>query len=260
MEIKEKGAPFSEMEFKFYVVFVQHASIEDNVPEKYDHDYPRMYLRVQHTIEFDTFTATHGPGTYVDDYSGNKRKSLNDIGPPAKQQKTIYPAYFIPELAHVVAMCDEKLPFVAMAQELARRKIPHSGLQVEANATSLVLKLLALPEPIPNVPTSEQAKPDPLPVIEKSVWNALQKRLLSVSIRCQVKNNHSRYWTVEMVFFSTPLQSRHHREQGKGTKKCLLFSFSHLTASVLWQVNVEHYIFNMILHQRLWLERLLTIC
>lgn len=78
----------------------------------------------------------------------NKRKSSSmDAGPLAKQQKTIYPAYFIPELAHVVAMCDEKLPFVCLAQELCRQKIPHSGLQVEANATSLVLKLLTLPQP-----------------------------------------------------------------------------------------------------------------
>lgn len=52
-----------------------------------------------------------------------------------------------------------------------------------------------------------------MPIIEKSVWNALQKRLLSVSLRSQMKNN-SRYWTIEMVFFGTPLQSTHHREQG----------------------------------------------
>lgn len=64
-----------------------------------------------------------------------------------KQQKTIYPAYFIPELAHVVAMCDEKMPFIAFAQELTNRKIPHSGVQIEANATSIVLKLLSLPQP-----------------------------------------------------------------------------------------------------------------
>lgn len=68
-------------------------------------------------------------------------------GPPAKQQKTIYPAYFIPELAHVVAMCDEKLPFFVLAQRLSQRKLAHTGLQVEANSTSLVLKLLTLPMP-----------------------------------------------------------------------------------------------------------------
>lgn len=53
------------------------------------------------------------------------------------------------------------------------------------------------------------------PVISKVVWNALMKRLLSVAIRSQInKNNHSRLWTIELVFFGTPLQSTHHREQG----------------------------------------------
>lgn len=44
-------------------------------------------------------------------------------------------------------MCDEKLPFFALAQALNQRKLPHSGLQVEANSTGLVLKLLTLPMP-----------------------------------------------------------------------------------------------------------------
>lgn len=48
-----------------------------------------------------------------------KRKALASEGPAAKQQKTIYPAYFIPELAHVVAMCDEKLPFVSLSLEVS---------------------------------------------------------------------------------------------------------------------------------------------
>lgn len=48
-----------------------------------------------------------------------KRKASASEGPAAKQQKTIYPAYFIPELAHVVAMCDEKLPFVSLSLEVS---------------------------------------------------------------------------------------------------------------------------------------------
>lgn len=186
VEIKNKQKNPNEMDYKFYLIYVSHASIEDNVPDKSDHDYPRMYLRVQHLIEFDTFTATHGPSTYMDgniqnttttidikrssnqtvynpilipEVTGNKRKAFDCFGPPAKQQKTIHPAYFIPELAHVVAMCDEKLPFIALAQELTKRKIPHSGIQVEANTTSIVLKILALPEPNPSPVTHDTASP-----------------------------------------------------------------------------------------------------
>jgi mediator of RNA polymerase II transcription subunit 14 len=178
------------------------------------------------------------------DSSSNKRKSSGAETPAAKQQKTIYPAYFIPELAHIVAMCDEKLPFVMLAQELTKRKIPHSGLQVEANATSLVLKLLSLPKPLPmqpqqtpvaqqsvppqgppgvqqqpqqqQPPSPEQGKSISPPKIENKIWNALLKRLLSVSIRAQFnKINQTRIWTVEFVFCSTPLPSSHGKEQGK---------------------------------------------
>lgn len=39
------------------------------------------------------------------------------------------------------------------------------------------------------------------------------KRLLSVSIRSHIKN--SRFWIVEIIFYETPLKSKHQREQGK---------------------------------------------
>lgn len=53
------------------------------------------------------------------------------------------------------------------------------------------------------------------PSIEKSVWTALMKRLLSIAIRAQTsKHNYSRMWTVELIFYGTPLQSTHYKEQG----------------------------------------------
>lgn len=148
----------------------------------------------------------------------NKRKNclIDSSAPPAKLQKTIYPAYFIPELAHVVAMCDEKLPFIALASRLSQRKLAHSGLQVEAKSTSLVIKLLSLPMPeSPKSNAGETNKPKVVPNIDKIVWNALTKRLLSVALRKQVKINHSGHWTAELTFYGTPLKSRHHREQGQ---------------------------------------------
>ncbi|KAJ6633734.1 Mediator of RNA polymerase II transcription subunit 14 [Pseudolycoriella hygida] len=213
VEIKERPTNVSEMDFTFYLALVKHSSIDDSPnDDSIETDIPKMYFRVQNLIEFDTFAVTHGPGTYVDECSLNKRKSSSADGGPLAKQKTIYPAYFIPELAHVVAMCDEKLPFVCLAQELSRRNIPHSGLQVEANASSVVLKLLTLPQPDQS---SDSNKMGSCPVISKTVWNALMRRLLSVAIRSQInKNNHTRLWTIELVFCGTPLQSTHNREQG----------------------------------------------
>lgn len=149
VEIKEKPNVSCEMEYKFHLIFVKHIAIDEDpkAPNaKTESDVPKKYLTVQSMVEFDTFTATHGPGTFVVGSSNKRKQSFTD-GPAAKQPKTIYPAYFIPELAHVVAMCDEKLPFFALAQALNQRKLPHTGLQVEANSTSLVLKLLTLPMP-----------------------------------------------------------------------------------------------------------------
>lgn len=116
---------------------------------------------------------------------------------------------------------------------------------MEANATSLVLKLLTLPKPAqihqhlqerlekekkekekaidqkPNINAANQP-PDHskqmlnMPKIDNSVWNALMRRLLSVAVRSQInKTNQIRIWVIELVFHSTPLHSNHHKEQGQ---------------------------------------------
>lgn len=37
--------------------------------------------------------------------------------PESATRRSKQPAYFVAELAHVVAMCDERLPFVTLANE-----------------------------------------------------------------------------------------------------------------------------------------------
>lgn len=46
-----------------------------------------------------------------------KRKAGGRQEPGSRRTK--HPAYFIPELAHVVALCDERIPFVTLAQEVS---------------------------------------------------------------------------------------------------------------------------------------------
>lgn len=69
------------------------------------------------------------------------------LDPPSKKARITYPSYFVSELAHVVSMCDEKLPFLAIASELSDRGICHSGVQSEIDATTMVLRILSLPQP-----------------------------------------------------------------------------------------------------------------
>jgi len=89
-------------------------------------------------IELDSFVLLHGPFTSVEECqvtnalnktegskSVVKRKGgmNNVVEPPARRARQ--PAYFLADVAHVVALCDERIPFVSLAQELTRRDIAH---------------------------------------------------------------------------------------------------------------------------------------
>ena len=81
-------------------------------------------------VEFDSFLVTHGPETKVDvqDLSEKiigKRKFGGKAEIPFKRTK--YPAYFIYDLAHVVAFADEQIPFNTLASEMTKKGIAHSG-------------------------------------------------------------------------------------------------------------------------------------
>ncbi|XP_017775770.1 PREDICTED: mediator of RNA polymerase II transcription subunit 14 [Nicrophorus vespilloides] len=209
IEFKEKENSPCEIDCSFYLLIVKHSSIEDNPDdESIETEIPKVYLKVHSLIEFDTFVVTHGPFTNVDGSTDGdhvepgtlKRKAGIGMKQESATRRSKQPAYFVAELAHVVAMCDERLPFVALAGELTKRNIFHQGLQVEANATGLVLKLIQLPPPTPEIGQS-------------AAWHSLLKRLLSVSIRVQTKVN-LKSWVTEFVFYSTPLPSTHPKEQG----------------------------------------------
>lgn len=115
--------------------------------------------------------------------SAHKRRFGCNEGPAAKQARTIYPAYFIPELAHVVAMCDEKLPFYVLAQALNKRKLAHSGLQVEANSTSLVLGMLTLP--MPEVQPTDKVTPS---IMIETFYVAIHGYVMLILFVCLLGN------------------------------------------------------------------------
>ncbi|XP_037940367.1 mediator of RNA polymerase II transcription subunit 14 isoform X2 [Teleopsis dalmanni] len=225
VQLKEKESMPNEMEYGFFLGFITYQLNENDISSEessqlpvskqtQQSELPKLYTHLDGLIEFDTFVVTHGPGTQVHAQT-NKRKSNDLAGPSPKQQKTIYPAYFIPELAHVVAMCDEKIPFFNLSNQFSLHNIPNSDLQVESNATSLVLKLLSLPMPGSQAQGEQKNNAQFLPVIEKHVWQDLLKRLISIGIRSQMnKNNLIRHWIVEIAFNGTPLPSTHQKEQG----------------------------------------------
>ncbi|KAE8748234.1 hypothetical protein FOCC_FOCC005073, partial [Frankliniella occidentalis] len=202
IDLQENKGSSLDITCAFYLASVRAVSIqeEEQSSEDTDNEMPKPYLKVLTLIELDTFVATHGPCTSVDESQsfGKRKKHFNTDRESHLRSK--HPAYFIPELAHVVSMCEERIPFINLCHELTRRGIPHQGIQVEAEGNGLVLRILTFPPPNRVSPT------DPYYV-------ALLQRLLSVSVRSSTRNQ-GRVWILELVFAGSPLQSTHPKEQG----------------------------------------------
>lgn len=143
------------MEYNFYLVEVKRSTIKESATNEpcNENESPKLYLKALTKIQLDTFVITHGSFTSViggikilsiqylrtwinvhqlhlwivlifslitdaipNKYAGLKRK--NPIVVESVVKKVKHPAYFIPELAHVVALCDERIPFTTLAQEV----------------------------------------------------------------------------------------------------------------------------------------------
>lgn len=75
--MKEKPAMPNEMEYTFHLGFVVFQKDENDVVDdsakqlvsivaQPPSEIPKLYTKLMRLIEFDTFVATHGPGTEVD--------------------------------------------------------------------------------------------------------------------------------------------------------------------------------------------------
>lgn len=230
VEFKEKESFSCEMEYTFHLATVKSCLMDrafqnNKHNDSFDNDIPKMYYRVESLTEFDTFVVTHGPNMSVDtDLSsrGTKRPSSEPSGQDvvlvtSQSKKMKHSAYFIPELAYVVALCDERIPFVSLANELNKRGIPHQGLQVDTNATAIVLRIIQLPSP----------SSDPNII---AAWKSLMTRLLGISIRMRSKDSTMNFM-VEFVFYSSPLTTSHPKEQV--SRRPVYYSYLVRTAEAL---------------------------
>ena len=154
---------------------VRPASIEDDPKDDtVQADIPKVYLKALSMVEFDSFLVTHGSETKVDvqDLSekiiGKRKQPGGKAEIPFKRTK--YPAYFIYDLAHVVAFADDQIPFNTLASELTRKGICHSGIQVIDKAVGLELRIVKFPK---------------IAGISAEIQNNLEKFVLSVVIRMQ---------------------------------------------------------------------------
>ncbi|GAB6020174.1 Mediator of RNA polymerase II transcription subunit 14 [Chamberlinius hualienensis] len=205
----------------------------ENDADSTDKQIPKLFYTIKSLIQFETFAVTHGPYTKVDagdtmdicrNYPLGKRKlgatstivsckSGADLqcggagGSSAKRPK--HPAYFLPNLAHVVAMADERIPFAALAEQLTQRGLCHQGLQVEAGGAGLALRLVQMP---------------PCKGLDSSISQALQRVLLGCTIRMQGRG--CRTWLIKYSFCKCPISSIAPKEQGPRRQVCMAYDVS----------------------------------
>ncbi|XP_037511801.1 mediator of RNA polymerase II transcription subunit 14 [Rhipicephalus sanguineus] len=172
---------------------------------------PKAFLRVANFLQLDTFAIVHGPCTKIDLSllsTGGKRKLVGASNETLAKQPR-YAGYFISELAHVVAFCDDRIPFCTLTVELNKRNICHQGMQIEANGTNFLVKIVQMP-----------AGED----WEKETAAALQAATLSCTLRLQVKGIKA--WQAEFVFCSCPLPSQSPKERGPRRPVCFMYDFA----------------------------------
>ena len=152
---------------------------------------------------------THGPSTAIESQeaslAGKRKLGSSSSGleitrdlTPGPLKRTKHPAYLLPDLSHVVALCDERIPFATLATHLTRREILHQGVTVEAMGTGIALKLVSLPS---------------VEGVSREAMTDLNRRLLAATVRMQVKG--SRAWMLEFIFHGSPLTSSSPCEQGQ---------------------------------------------
>ena len=157
-------------------------------------------------VEFDAFLVTHLATTKVDvqDLSEKiigKRKCGGKIETPIKRR--VYPAYFLPDLARIVALADERIPFMSLSEQLSKRGVVYSDVEIQEKAVGLVLKIVKFPNAVSPLMTMQ-----------------LQKYLLSASVRMQQRVG--RIWRVEYVFLGNPVSSL---QDAKNARQTLIFSY-----------------------------------
>lgn len=132
-----------------------------------------------------------------------------DSGVPTKKPRCS--GYFFSDVAHIVAFCDDRLPFCSLTRELEARSICHRGLQIEGAQTNFCVKIVQMPLIKENDLSTEVAE-------------ELRRSLLSCTFRLQVKGIKA--WLCELIFHDCPLTTSNVRERGATRPVYFMYDFS----------------------------------
>jgi len=193
----------------------------------------QLFIRVDHMVQLDTALSTRGTASQLlqdwlnkerGDALTRKRKLLfevdatdlpsSHIDSVDKRNRldnnttttTTSVSYLVPQLTHLVALCTERLPLVALADELERCGVAHSGIQVDGDGVGLSLSLTEAP---------------PCSLDNAKAARSLKSSLFSFTFR--MLRRERAVWQVEIVLTNAPIRSTALSEQGSEQRVYLSF-------------------------------------
>ncbi|XP_031550485.1 mediator of RNA polymerase II transcription subunit 14-like [Actinia tenebrosa] len=167
------------------------------------HDKQSLFLEVDHLVEIGALPLTDFPGSPIKGFdqktsgSSSKRKCINDDQQQNKKPRTTSDLFnecssvssYQADLGHVVCLCDARIPFMQLCNELKQNEVVHDGVQSEAG--------IGLCIPILHLPLPAGCNPD--------LVSTLQENILSCTLRFTCQDY--RQCVFELIFSSSPLQS-----------------------------------------------------
>lgn len=202
-----------QLKIDYYLLYISHTSTaSDDSSSQFEPDLPRPYLQINRALKLDISNISRHSFLSEDNCDKNgKRKMCCVNAGDNKIQRTSTSGYFIPELAHVVSFCEEKLAYSSLSSELHKRSISHQVLQDSDGFCHYI-----------DIVKFSQCMSCP-----ENYTETLQNDTLSCSIRLQGKGN--KIWNVVFAFCNPQLPSLAPKEHG--SRRVLILSYDYVSGS-----------------------------
>ncbi|KAL3884058.1 hypothetical protein ACJMK2_030281 [Sinanodonta woodiana] len=190
------------VEYNYYLLETHSCSAEGTEIDLTE-DSIKSFMKASRLSPLDTFSFCNGPFTKLfsdpeeselESFHRKRKMLLGEPTDPPKKKIKGSP-YFVPQLTHIVAACEERLPFVFLGEELVKNGFSHSGIQIDSEGICLVLSLTRLPD-------CEGCYADDCEAFRRNVLSC-KFRILTKPTRC---------WQVEFMICNCPVPSLLYKE------------------------------------------------
>ena len=207
-----------ELKIDYYLLYISHTSTSNEESStQFELELPKPYLQITKALKLDISNISHHSFLSEDssDRNGKRKMCSINIG-ENKVQRTSASGYYIPELAHVVSFCEEKLAYSSLSSELHKRSICHQVLQDSDGYCHYI-----------DIVKFSQCISCPEAYIE-----ALQNDTLSCSIRLHGKG--TKIWNVVFAFCNPQIPTLAPKEHG--SRRVVILSYDYVSGS---QTNIS---------------------